>query len=424
MLQLQSLLGLFVFVGFVALLGWGMARWRKTAYRLAWRPLVGGLALQFLLAFLVLRTEPGRWVFDKLNLGVQGLLQCSQAGAKAVFGNLSTFTLPSSDGSVVDHGAFFAFNVLPTILFFSALTAIFYHLGVMQLIVSGLAWVMRRTLGTSGMETLSAAANVFVGQTEAPLFVRPYLPTATKSELHAVMVGGFSNIASGVLAAYIGMLTGLIPDAGSHLIAASLISAPAGLAVAKLLVPETETPSTADPAKAKAEKLDANVIDAAARGTTEGMHLALNVGAMLITFTALVAVVNLLLGQIDEGVTLEAILGYAFVPVAWLCGIEAGQTFDVGQYIGIKTVLNEFIAYDMLAGALRDESLQLTDRSKIITLYALCGFANIASIAIQIGGISVLAPERRHDLSRVGLLAMIGGTVASFMTACVVGMLI
>jgi CNT family concentrative nucleoside transporter len=339
---------------------------------------------------------------------------------------------------------YFAFFVLPTIIFFSALTAILYHSGVMQLIVQALAWVMAKTTGTSGAETLSTAANIFVGQTEAPLMIRPFVPAATNSELMVIMVGGFANIASGVLGLYTDWLSPYIPNVGGHLAAACFISAPATLVVGKLFMPETETPVTAAGVQFKVEKLDANLVDAAARGTSEGLALALNVAAMLIAFTALVALINGLLGSalgynpiaqhlnVSRGwglplvprTTLQELLSYPMAPLAWLCGVRWEDARPVGALLGIKTVLNELIAYSDMKDRFAADRNFISPRSALIATYALCGFANFASVGIQVGGISTLAPNRRQDLSRIALLAMAGGAIASFMGACVVGVLI
>jgi CNT family concentrative nucleoside transporter len=310
----------------------------------------------------------------------------------------------------------------------------------MQLVVQALAWVMSRTMRTSGAETLSAAANVFVGQTEAPLMVRPFLPALTRSELMCVMVAGFANIASGVLGLYTMWLQPFVANAGGHLAAACLISAPAALLVSKLLMPETETPVTAGGVEFRVERLDANLVDAAARGTSEGLTLALNVAAMLIAFTALVALLNGLLGYAgtrlgltpaDAPLSLQQILGWLLAPVAWLTGIPWAEARTVGSLVGVKTVLNELIAYgDMkngfaaAAAATGSPHTYLSPRSALLAVYALCGFANFASVGIQVGGISTMAPTRRADLSRIGLLAMLGGALASHMTAAVVGVLL
>lgn len=322
----------------------------------------------------------------------------------------------------------FAFGVLPTIVFFSSLMAILYHVGVMQKIVVFFAWIMQRTLGTSGAESLSAAANVFVGQTEAPLVIRPYVGTMTQSELMAVMVGGFATIAGGVFAAYVQF--GI--DA-SHLITASVISAPAALLIAKVIVPETEHSKTLGHVELIVERKNVNVIDAAANGATDGMKLALNVGAMLIAFLALIALVDAGLGWTGSWLgytgesrwTLATALGYIFAPLAWLMGIEVKDCRYAGQLLGLKMAANEFVAYFQLSEWLKGgSSVQLSERTITIITYALCGFANFSSIGIQLGGIGGIAPQRRSDLARLGFKAMLGGTLAAFMTACIAGILI
>jgi CNT family concentrative nucleoside transporter len=311
----------------------------------------------------------------------------------------------------------------------------------MQWVVKGVAWVMMRTMRTSGAETLSAAGNIFMGQTEAPLLIKPYVKTMTLSELHAVMTGGFATVAGGVMAAYVGMLLFYFPDIAGHLMAASVMSAPAALVFAKLMLPEKEVPQTRDTLHARVEKIDANVIDAAARGAGEGLSLALNVGAMLLAFIALVALLNAFIGWFgglvglsgalqDAGwlaagqpLSLNWLLGRLLSPLAWAMGVPWQDATTVGALIGAKTVLNEFVAYLQLSNLLATGA-DLSPRSVIIATYALCGFANFSSIAIQIGGIGGLAPNRRSDLARIGLRAMIAGTLASFMTATIAGMLI
>jgi CNT family concentrative nucleoside transporter len=344
-------------------------------------------------------------------------------GTNLVKGTADVTSPSGSFVGIAQLGFNFAVKVLPTIMFVSMLTAILYHIGVLTWIVHGLAWLMQKTMKTSGAETLSTAANIFVGQTEAPLIIRPFLASATSSELMAVMVGGFANIATGVLVAYTEFLKDFIPNAGGHLALACFISAPATLVVAKLMVPETETPATAGGVDFKVTRVDANLFDAATRGTSEGLALALNVGAMLITFTALVALLNAIVSSIT-GVTLQQIFGWIFAPLAWLTGIEWQYCTRVGSLLGIKTVLNEFLAYLQMSNSYHADPNFLSPRAGLLATYALCGFANFASIGIQIGGISVLAPNRRSDLSRIGLLAMAGGTIATLMGACVVGILV
>ena len=312
-------------------------------------------------------------------------------------------------------------------IFFSSLMAVLYHLRVMPALVRAIAWLMQRTMKTSGSETLSAAGNIFVGQTEAPLLVRPFLKHMTESELMAVMTGGFATVAGGVMVAYVGILQGVFPDIAGHLLCASIMSAPAALVVAKIMIPEPDPTAskTYGELKLDLESPDANVIDAAARGAGEGLKLALNVGSMLLAFIALIAMANGLVGWLGglvgvDGLSLQQILGTILAPLAWVMGIPWDDAMAIGSLLGVKTVLNEFVAYLELA-ALAPQLVH--HRSMVIATYALCGFANFGSIAIQIGGISPLAPERRHDLAKIGLRAMIGGTLAAFMTACVIGML-
>jgi CNT family concentrative nucleoside transporter len=322
----------------------------------------------------------------------------------------------------------FAFGVLPTSIFFSSLMSMLYHLGIMQKVVAFFAWIMRVTLGTSGAETLSAAANVFVGQTEAPLVIRPYVSKMTQSELMAVMVGGFATIAGGVLAAYVSF--GI--DAG-HLVTASVISAPAALLVAKVMQPETEHSLTMGEVELNIEEKEANLIEAAASGATAGMRLAINVAAMLIAFLAIIAMFNAAIGWTGEWFgfvdaadrwSLEKGLGTVFWPFAWLMGIPPVDCGRAGQLLGTKMVANEFVAYLQLGEMVGASKDALSTRTVVILTYALCGFANFGSIGIQLGGIGGVAPDRRSDLARLGLRAMFGGTLAAFMTACIAGILL
>ncbi|MEN0110600.1 MAG: nucleoside transporter C-terminal domain-containing protein, partial [Planctomycetota bacterium] len=404
-----SLLGLAVMIG----IAWLMSS-HKT--RVSPRVVLGGLILQFAFAFFVIRTAPGEWLFDTLNTAFLALLDSTDAGCELVFGT-----------DFREH--FVAFRVLPTIIFFSAFMSIFYHLGVMQWIVGLMARVMQKTLGTSGAETLSAAANIFVGQTEAPLVIRPYIASMTISELNAVMVGGFATIAGGVLAAFVDM--GIAPR---DLLAASVISAPAALLIAKVMQPEVETPKTLGAVKVEVRSESVNLLDAVAAGTTSGLQLALNVGAMLLVFISLIAVINGLLawfaaqafalgltgGEAPPVWTLELAFGYLFAPLAWLMGVAWHECFAAGELLGIKWFATEFVAYQRLGEwAAGDGDVTLSPRTVTIMTYALCGFANFASIGIQLGGIGGIAPERRGDLAKLGLRAMIGGSLAAFMTACV-----
>ena len=406
-------------LGLAALLG---IAWLTSTHRrkVPWRVIGWGLTLQLGFGVFVMKTPVGASLFGALNRGVVKLLTFTDEGARFIF------------GPYLDREFTVALNVLPTIIFFSSLMAILYHLGLMQRVVQGIAWAMRRTMQTTGSETLSAAANIFVGQTEAPLVVRPFISTMTLSELHAVMVGGFATVAGGVLAAYVGMLRDVFPDIGGHLIAASVMSAPAALVVAKVMVPETESPS-ADPSAIRVTREDANVIDAAARGATQGLKLALNVGAMLLAFLGLIALLNYLLGLPVEAwneitdahvepLTLQRVLGWIFWPVAFLMGVPPEDCGIIGSLLGERIVLNEFVAYLHLAETL-ESGPPLQHRSVVIATYALCGFANFGSVAIQLGGIGSIAPERRGDLARLGLRAMFGGMLAACMTATVAGML-
>jgi CNT family concentrative nucleoside transporter len=426
-----SLLGLIVFIA----MAWAMSVNRKAV---VWRVVAWGVALQFIFALLILKTYPGRWVFERLNQAFTSLLGYTSEGARFVFGNLVLNNVPvgtaggpmdpvATTGTWANTGAYFAFSVLPTIIFFSSLMTLLYYFGIMQVLVRAFAWVMIRTMGTSGSESLSAAGNIFLGQTEAPLLVKPFVKTMTKSELHSVMTGGFATVAGGVMAAYVGMLMGFFPDIAGHLIAASVMSAPAALAISKVMYPETEESPTRGAMKIELERVDANAVDAAARGAGEGLSLALNVAAMLMAFIALLALFNGIVhgvfGLFGLDITIQKILGWIGAPLAWLMGTPWQDAQAVGMLIGEKTALNEFVAYLHLAEMLQGGQ-ELSARAIVIATYALCGFANFSSIAIQIGGIGGLAPERRGDLSRLGFRAMIAGTLASFMTACVVGILL
>ena len=405
-----SLLGLVVMIG----LAWAMSEHKKQVnLRVVW----GGLLLQLVLAVFILKTSIGAAIFQSIGDFFTATLGFVDAGTSLVFGE-----------EYVHH--FFAFKVLPTIIFFSSLMSILYYLGIIQKVVEAFAYVMQRTLGTSGSETLAAAANIFVGQTEAPLMVRPYISSMTKSELMALMVGGFATIAGGVLVAYAGM--GI--DAG-HLVAASVISAPAALLISKLMIPETEQSVTRGHVELTVEEKHANIVDAATKGALDGMKLTLNVVAMLIAFLGLVALVDATLGLIGEWIgalfgynwhwSLAAVFGYVFAPFAYLLGIPWADCFYAGELLGKKMVLNEFIAYaQMMEWSQPDSGVVLSERSTLILTYALCGFANFGSVGIQIGGIGGIAPERRAELALLGIRAMIGGTLAMMMTACIAGVLI
>ncbi len=408
--------------------------------RINWRLVATGLALQAAFGFLVLRTEPGRWFFAFVGDVVTGVLGFVVNGASFVFGNLVERNVPvgvpDASGNLVDQsarlvaqtGGLFGFKVLPTIIFFSALMSVLYYLGVMQLVVKGIAWVMQRTLGTSGAETLSASGNIFLGQTEAPLLIKPFVQRMTQSELITVMIGGFATVAGGVMAAYVAMLSGRFPGIAGHLLAASVMNAPAGLLLAKMIRPETDVPVTRDSLHIEVERTDSNVIEAAASGALTGLQLALNVGAMLMAFIALIAMLNFGIGWVGQhaglpGLSLEVILGTLLRPLAWVMGVPWQDTQYVGSLIGIKTVLNEFVAYSRFADDLSGAAIAIQPRSAVILAYALLGFANFSSIAIQIGGIGGLAPERRGEIARFGLRAMVAGNLAAFMSASWAGML-
>lgn len=452
----MSALGLCVMIG----LAWAMSYDRKAFPR---RVVLWGVGLQLGFGLVVLRTAPGRVFFATLDAAVRRLLSFTGDGSRFLFGDF------------LDEHFTVALNVLPTIIFFSALMSVLYHLGLMQHVVRGFAWVMQRTMGASGAEALSASANIFVGQTEAPLVVRPFVGSMTESELMAVMVGGFATVAGGVMAAYVGMLDAHFPGIAGHLLAASVMSAPAALVVAKIVLPEKGTPKTAGTLELGKDKPHQNVIEAAAAGAGEGLHLALNVGAMLLAFMALVAMVNYVIalpslwhdqsvwaealaalraaghepsaacsGELDGGalasciheantalsahyvawepITMQRVLGVVGWPIAFVMGVPASDCTVVSGLLGERLVLNEFVAYVSLADNLGGAHA-ISPRAAIIASYALCGFANFSSIAIQIGGIGALAPERRKDLARLGMRAMLGGLLASYMTACVAGML-
>ncbi len=392
-----SIFGLGVFIG----LAWLLSEHRR---RVPWKTVLYGALSQFVFALFVLKTAPGRAVFASLKDGVNSLILFTNEGSKFVFGDL------------MKTGFSFALSVLPTIIFFSSLFAVLYYFRILQLVVRVFTILLSKVLGTSGAESLSSAANIFMGQTEAPLMVRPYVERMTRSELMTLMTGGMATVSGGVLAAYVGMGV----DAG-HLIAASVMSAPAAIMFAKIMVPETGEPVTADVHHIQIEITDRNALDAAARGATEGMTLALNVAAMLIAFIAFVALFNHFLGK--AGTSMEEILGYVMRPFAWLMGVPWHETDKVGTLLGQKTILNEFIAYKHL-GDLAASTSPLSSRSTIIATYALCGFANLSSIAIQLGGIGGIAPSRRGEIASLGIKAMIAGTFASFATANIAGILL
>ena len=397
MYRLISFIGIFVFIG----LAWLVSENRK---KVDFKVVGYGIGLQFIFALFILKTPPGEIIFSFLNKIFTKMLDFTNKGAEFVFGGLL------KEWS-------FAFSILPTIIFFSSFFAVLYYFGILQFFVRIFAWLIKKVLKTSGAESLSAAANIFIGQTEAPLMVKPYIEKMTRSELMCLMTGGLATVAGGVLAAYVNM--GI---SAGHLIAASVMSAPAAIVFAKIIVPETEKPQTSNVDGIKIEIADKNALDAAARGASEGVYLAINVAAMLVAFIAFVAFFNYLFGF--AGTSMEAILGYIFRPFAFLMGVPWEESANVGTLLGQKTVLNEFIAYDSLSKMNADPISALSERSTVIATYALCGFANFGSIAILLGGIGTMAPSRRGELASLGIKALIAGTFACFLTANIAGILI
>ncbi|HCC48374.1 MAG TPA: NupC/NupG family nucleoside CNT transporter [Elusimicrobia bacterium] len=407
------------FLGIFVLLGIAFV-FSKNRKAINYKTIIAGLLLQITFAIIVLKLPIGRYFFSVMNDIIVKLLSFSDKGAEFVFGSL--VSNPSM-------GFIFAVRVLPTIIFVSSIMAVLYYLGIMQKVVLFFAKIMAKLMGTSGAESLSASANIFVGQTEAPLVVRPYVASMTQSELMAIMTGGMATISGGIMAAYVGLLVESIPTIAGHLLAASIMAAPAGLVMAKILVPETEEPETKGIVKLQLEITDANVIDAAANGSSVGMQLAINVAACLVAFMAILAMANFLLGYGAgfvgiEGLTFEKIFGWIFTPLAWVMGVPSGEVQQVASWMGQKTVLNEFVAYLNMATYLKANPGVMSERSVAMASYALCGFANFLSIAIQIGGIGAMAPERRHDLAKLGLYALLASSLAGFLSATIAGILI
>lgn len=425
----RGVIGMIVILGICFLLS-------KNKRKIDWRLVLVGITLQIVFAIAVLKFESVAYVFDAISTGVVKFLNVSEAGAEFVFGK---FIDPSGNWGYV-----FAFKVLPTIVFFSAFTSLLYYLGILQKVVYGLAWIMSKTMRLSGAESLAAAANIFIGQTEAPLVVKPYLEKMTKSEMLCLMVGGMATIAGGVLAAFIGFLGGENEAQQilftKHLLTASIMSAPAAIVIAKMLFPEDDPTNIDRSLHVSKDKIGSNILDAISRGTTDGLKLAVNVGAMLLVFTALIAVINFglkdLIGAATglndiiassssgryDGLSMQYILGNLFAPIAWVIGVHSDDIVLIGQLLGEKTILNEFIAYGSLKD-LKEAGKIMHPKSIIIATYALCGFANFASIGIQIGGIGVLAPSQRKTLAAFGIKALIGGTCAALLTATIAGML-
>ena len=390
-----------------------------------------GLSLQLFFAILILKVPGGKIVFDFIDSIIKKILDFSVEGSKFLFGNLGNQNMfgpwePNfpNDGTWPGFGFQFAFLVLPTVIFFSSLMSVLYHIGIMQKIIKFVTKIMQKTMGTSGAETASISANIFVGQTEAPLVIKPFISKMTKSELTAIMTGGFATVAGGVMAAYVLMLSNVIPGIAGHLMAASIMSAPAALVIAKIIYPETSTPETSKSDIELSEVSDeGNFLEALGNGAYEGMKLALNIAAMLIAFLSVIALLNWVLSLISFGetiLTIELILGYLFMPLAFLMGAPWSEAQILGSLMGQKLVLTEFIAYGNLA-ALSDT---ISVRTATIGAYALCGFANFASIGIQLGGIGAIAPERKKDLAKTVTKAMLGGALASWLTATIAGILI
>jgi len=374
-----------------------------------------GLGLQLTLGYFVLRSSLGSKIFSFLGDGANKLLSFSYAGSTFVFGELG---LPKESSRL---GFNFAFQVLPTIIFIAAFFAVLYHLGIMQLIIRAAAWLMTRVMGASGAESLNVAASIFMGQTEAPLTIRPFLPKLTKSELMCVMTSGMAHISGGMMAGYI-QVGGADPK---NLLTAVIMTAPGTLLMAKMLVPETEQPLTAGSVEMPEMEKESNILGAIARGTVDGLHLALNVGAMLITFIALLALLNAIMGGIHNWShmgwfpdSMQTLFGWIFAPVAWLIGIPWHDASKIGNLLGTRMVINEFVAFSQL-GPMKGT---LDPRSFTIATFALCGFANFSSIGIQIGGIGALAPEQRGQLAKFGVRAMLAGTMANLLSACIVGL--
>ena len=390
-------------IGAILSLAFGLSENRRA---ISLRVLFWGLALQWAFAMLVLRVPAGVETLRRLGSGVEQVLACALDGSRFVFG-------PKLVDRKGPAGFVFAFIVLPTVIFVAALFAVLYHIGVMPVVVRVCAWVMARFFGVSGAESLNVAASLFLGQTEAPLTIRPYLKKLTRSELLTVMTSGMAHVSGGVMAAYFAF--GVEPR---HILTAVVMTAPGTILLSKMLVPETEVPETLGGVRPDESFGDANLLDAASRGTREGLQLCLNIAAMLIAFLGLIALVNMALAHFD--LSLQKILGWVFAPVAWLLGVDSSDSAAVGGVLGTRTVLNEMIAYEELGG-LRQA---ITPRSFTIATFALCGFANLSSIGIQLGGIGALVPERRADLARLGMRALLGGTLANFLSACIAGILL
>ncbi len=399
-------------LGFVAMIAiaWAFSTDRRG---FPWRTVAAGVGLQLALALLLLKTPVGRLFFEGMSAIVGALVRYTEAGSGFVF------------GALVDTGFSIVVDVLPIIVFSGCFFSVLYHLGILQRVVDLLAVLLSRTMRISGAESLAAVANLVVGMTESALVVKPFLPHMTRSELFSLMTLGMATVAGSVMIAYVSMLGG--GDFAGHLATASLLSAPAGVLLAKVMVPETETPTTSSAGRALVHSDAVNVIDAAAQGAIAGLRLAGYVGALLLAFVAMIALLNDVLGQLGgwlgvADLTMERILGLLLAPLAWLMGVPWEDSVRVGALLGVKTVLNEFLAYQQLSTLMAEGALR--ERSVVIASYALCGFANFGSLAILLGGIGGLAPERRPEVARYGLRCILSGSLATFMTACVAGMLL
>jgi len=422
--RLIGILGIFSILGIAYLFS-------NNRKKIDFKLILWGISLQIFFALLILKVPGGKSIFDIIDSIIKKILEFSVDGSKFLFGNLANEDMFGpwrenfpNDGTWPGFGFQFAFLVLPTVIFFSSIMSVLYHVGIMQKIIGFISKIMQKTMGTSGAETASISANIFVGQTEAPLVVKPFISKMTKSELTAIMTGGFATVAGGVMAAYVLMLNKVIPGIAGHLMAASIMSAPAALVIAKIIYPETSTPETSkNNIKLSKVSDESNFLEAIGNGASEGMKLALNIAAMLIAFLSIIALVNWLLSLIPIGdtvLTIELILGYLFMPLAYLMGAPWSESHILGSLMGQKLVLTEFIAFGNLASM----STLISERTATIGAYALCGFANFASIGIQLGGIGSIAPDRKKDLAKTVTKAMIGGALASWLTATIAGIII
>lgn len=435
---LRGLIG----IGILIALCYAMSNNRK---QINWRLVGGGIVLQTVLAILILKVPFVYGIFNGIADGFVALLSFTEAGASFIFGSwpddayiqATDYSSPSPSQIVHHVGYVFAFKVLPTVVFFSAFSAILYYLGILQRIIYGFAWMMSRVMSLSGAESIAAAANVFIGQTEAPLVIKPYLEGMSRSEIMCLMTGGMATIAGGVFALFVSLLG---PEYAIHFLTASIISAPAAIVAAKILYPERKDIELNRSLEVPKDKLGANLLDAITLGTTDGVKLAVNVGAMLLVFIALVALTNALLMQVGsithlndwiqastdqrfQGLSLEYLLGMLFSPIAWIVGVPSQDILIIGQLLGKKTAINEVVAYVDMSTLLSNHENLISEKSKLIATYALCGFSNFSSIGIQIGGISAIAPDQRQTLTELGIKALIGGTIACLLTAATAGML-